>query len=112
MRVEMSGVEMFLSPIARTGKGTFFLLKSYNTREHSVCGLAKLIWRASEDTKYMARKKGGTQLYGIVTALEKRPGKDIKFHIGRGCAKITLLLGPFCISKTSAKRYWGNPKMR
>ena len=53
------------------GGGGIFLLKSYNTREHSVCGLAKLIWRASEDTKYMARKKGGTQLYGIVTALEK-----------------------------------------
>ena len=59
------------SSFNRTGEGDIFLLKSYNTRDHSVCGLAKLIWRASEDTKYMARKKGGTQLYGIVTALEK-----------------------------------------
>lgn len=36
-----------------------------------VCGLAKLIWKPStsqKDTKYMARKKRGTQLYGIVTA--------------------------------------------
>ena len=51
----------------------------------------------------MARKKGGTQLYGIVTALEKRPGKDIKFHIGRGCAKITLLLGPFAFPKPALR---------
>ena len=66
----IAGMSQFNS-FNRTGEGDIFLLKSYNTRDHSVCGLAKLIWRASEDTKYMARKKGGTQLYGIVTALEK-----------------------------------------
>ena len=55
------------------GGGGIFLLKSYNTREHSVCGLAKLIWRASEDTKYMARKKGGDTIIWNSYCPRKRP---------------------------------------
>ena len=96
------------------GGGGIFLLKSYNTREHSVCGLAKLIWRASEDTKYMARKKGGTQLYGIVTALEKgrqhrgtaarRRVVKASSSIGRGCAQNYTSLMSFCNSRTGTLR--------
>ena len=84
------------------GGGGIFLLKSYNTREHSVCGLAKLIWRASEDTKYMARKKGGDTIIWNSYCPRKRPttprrqhrgapppgGKGIKFYRKRLCTKL------------------------
>ena len=50
--------------------------RAFSRKKNIVCGLAKLIWWASEDTKYMARKKRGrTQLYGIVTALKKGASK-------------------------------------
>ena len=92
------------------GGGSIFLLKSYNTREHSVCGLAKLIWRASEDTKYMARKKGGDTIIWNSYCPRKRPTTPRRrvvkasSSIGRGCAQNYTSLMSFCNSRTGTLR--------
>ena len=102
------------------GGGGIFLLKSYNTREHSVCGLAKLIWRASEDTKYMARKKGGDTIIWNSYCPRKRPTTPRRHRggtaarrrrvvkasssIGRGCAQNYTSLMSFCNSRTGTLR--------
>ena len=101
------------------GGGGIFLLKSYNTREHSVCGLAKLIWRASEDTKYMARKKGGDTIIWNSYCPRKRPTTQSRHRrcrtvrrrvvkasssIGRGCAQNYTSLMSFCNSRTGTLR--------
>ena len=62
----------------------------------------------------MARKKGGTQLYGIVTALEKgrqhrgtaarRRVVKASSSIGRGCAQNYTSLMSFCNSRTGTLR--------